>query len=201
MIVLRARVEEGIDEIRALRAWLKVGLREFGLVCVEVCEEDNQQRRTTMDMRKYNTGFIGPDDVRDGPRVDKIIHIYEDKKFGRPVLELESGSTFSVNVTNNKILSKAWGYKSEDWLDQQLKFSLGSYRDRKTDEDKGTVVVEPISPAKPGAQNGGAAKSALPASSAAAAQRRDDMDDSIPFLLAFGIFLAGLAGNASSLIT
>jgi hypothetical protein len=33
------RAEPGVDAIRALRAWLKIGLRMFGLRCVEVREE------------------------------------------------------------------------------------------------------------------------------------------------------------------
>ena len=37
--VVRGRAKPGVDAIRALRAWLKTGLRMFGLRCVEVREE------------------------------------------------------------------------------------------------------------------------------------------------------------------
>jgi hypothetical protein len=37
--VPRICAKEGVDEIRALRAWLKRGLRDFGLVCVEAYQE------------------------------------------------------------------------------------------------------------------------------------------------------------------
>ena len=44
-----------------------------------------------MDMRKYSSGPIKPDDVRDGPRQEKIVNVYEHEKYGCPVLEFESG--------------------------------------------------------------------------------------------------------------
>ena len=33
-----------------------------------------------MDMRKYSSGFVKPDDVRGGPREERIVHIYESEK-------------------------------------------------------------------------------------------------------------------------
>jgi hypothetical protein len=41
---LRIRAEPGVDAIRALRAWLKRGLRDFGLRCLEL----QQQKETDM---------------------------------------------------------------------------------------------------------------------------------------------------------
>jgi hypothetical protein len=188
VFVLRIRAEEGVDEIRALRVWLKRGLRDFGLVCVDVYRENNQRRRVKMDMRKHSAGPIKPDDVRDGPRTEKIVHISVDQKYGHPVLELESGDTFNLNKTNSRILSKAWGYESDGWLQQEFELSLGSYKDWNTDppEDKPTVTVKAISPAKPPeAQNGGGAVVPVPKSFP---PQRDDMDDAIPFVTSAGIF-------------
>jgi hypothetical protein len=45
IFVLRVRAEEGVDEIRALRAWLKRGLRDFGLICVEAYQEQERGGR------------------------------------------------------------------------------------------------------------------------------------------------------------
>jgi hypothetical protein len=42
VFVLRVRAQEGVDEIRALRGWLKRGLRDFGLVCVEAYQEQER---------------------------------------------------------------------------------------------------------------------------------------------------------------
>jgi hypothetical protein len=141
-----------------------------------------------MDMRSYGAGPIKPDDVRDQPRVEKIINIYESEKYGVPVLELECGDTFLLNATNTKILSKAWGFDSDAWLGQEVEFSLGHYKDWRSDPptDKETVMVRAISPAKTAAGNSGiASKLPLPASRAAAAggsaSLRGAMDDDIPF--------------------
>ena len=143
-----------------------------------------------MDMRKYATGFIKTDDVRDGPLQDRIVNVYESEKFQRPVLELASGNQFTVNNTNCAILNRAWGWKSQDWLDQDLEFFLGHYKDWRENPPKEceTVVLRPLSPrkasasggdTKPSADNGGAKAQAGPAPPARTAS--DDLDDSIPF--------------------
>lgn len=81
---LRVRAEEGVDGIRSLRAWLKRGLRDFGLRCLEV-QECNQQRRTTMgiDMRNYASTYVKPDNVRDGPITTRIVNVFESERHGR----------------------------------------------------------------------------------------------------------------------
>jgi hypothetical protein len=131
-----------------------------------------------MDMRKFSSGFIKPDDVRDGPRQETIINIYTSEKYGCPVLEFESGDQFSLNNTNNKILMKAWGFDGDLWLSLELELSLGHYKDWNTDppEEKETVVVRPISTRQPSSDSGG--NKAVPAPRP---RPRDDMSDEIPF--------------------
>jgi hypothetical protein len=46
--VLTVRAEPGVDDIRALRGWLKVGLRTFGLKCIGIIPK---QKETIMDAR------------------------------------------------------------------------------------------------------------------------------------------------------
>jgi hypothetical protein len=186
MFVLRVRPEPGVDAIRNLRGWLKQGFRSFGLRCLSV-EETHSEGEMKMDMRKFTAGPIKPDDVRDGPRTDKILHIYEHDKYKQPVLELESGDTFILNATNGKILSKAWGFESDGWKGQELEFSLGHYKDWNTypPEEKETVRVKAISPAKEKTQNGGGAVVPVPKSFP---PQRDAMDDEIPFATSTGIF-------------
>jgi hypothetical protein len=138
-----------------------------------------------MDLRQYSAGPLKPDDVRGAPRTDRIINVYVHEKYDCPVLELESGDTFFLNATNGRILGKAWGFDSADWHGQELEFSLGSYKDWRTDPptDKETVTVRAVSPAKAGAQNGGAARPA-PSKAVVAggpASLRGEMDDEIPF--------------------
>ena len=63
--------EPGVDDIRALRAWLKAGLRAFGIRCVGVTPKDKE---ITMDARKYASKYIKPDNVRDGPIETRVVN-------------------------------------------------------------------------------------------------------------------------------
>jgi hypothetical protein len=104
--MLRARAEEGVDEIRALRAWLKIGLRTFGLKCMEITP---REKETAMDLRQYASTFVKPDNVRDGPIQTRIVNVFESERYGRPVLELETGSQFMLNEGNVKCFDSGLG--------------------------------------------------------------------------------------------
>jgi hypothetical protein len=147
-----------------------------------------------VDARNYASKYIKPDQVRDGPVQTRVVNVYEDDRYGRLMLELEIGSRFGLNDGNTNTLIKAWGYDTDAWIGQEVVFELGHYTDwnSKTDppEQKETVRVVAVSPPKPGTGNSGIpAKPPLPPSKTAAA-RPDDMDDSIPFVLAFFIVSA-----------
>ena len=118
-----------------------------------------------MDMRKYGSAFIKPDDVRDGPRQERIVNVYVSEKYNCPVLEFESGDQLSLNVTNTRVMNKAYTNESDNWLDQVVELSLGHYTDRRGDapEEKETVVLRPISVLQPSLKSGGskAAQTAL----------------------------------------
>lgn len=134
-------------------------------------------------MRNYASTFIKPDNVRDGPIQTRIVNVFESAQYGRPVLELETGSQFTLNDGNTTTLIKAWGHNSDDWIGQELELLLGTYKDWKSDPpaDKETVKVRAISPAKSADANGGApVNKPLPPSIKSAPPRQDD-DDSIPF--------------------
>jgi hypothetical protein len=126
-----------------------------------------------MDMTKYGSAFIKPDDVRDGPRQDRIINVYISEKYNCPVLDLESGDQFSLNQTNTRIMNKAYGTESDGWLGPVVEFFLGTYKSG--DETKDTVVLKPISLRDPAAGNG----SETPTRTIPSKPR--DMDDEIPF--------------------
>jgi hypothetical protein len=62
LFVLRVRAEPpGVDEIRALRGWLKVGLRIFGLRCLDVHEVQQQTGESVM----INLNNVGTQRDRD----------------------------------------------------------------------------------------------------------------------------------------
>jgi hypothetical protein len=177
---LLVRAQPGIDDIRALRGWLKIGLRTFGLKCVEVTPTGNEEK-TTMDARKYASKYIRPDDVRDAPIKTRTISVLEDDRYNRLLLELETGSQFALNDGNTNTLIKAWGHNTDDWIGLELQLELGTYKDWRADppEEKETVRVRAISPGKD-AQNGSApASKPLPPSVVLASKA--EMDDEIPF--------------------
>lgn len=143
-----------------------------------------------MDMRKYSAGVIMPENLSEEPRVEKIINIFEHEKHACAVLEFENGDQLYLWPNLARVLNKAWGYNSENWLQQEVELSLGHYLDKKTDPptEKECINIRAVSPPK--VQNGGAptSKPPLPLSQITQpANKRGDMDDEIPFALAFFI--------------
>jgi hypothetical protein len=136
-----------------------------------------------VDMRGYAAKYIKPEHVHDGPIQTRIIAVLENKQLDRPVLELETGSQFTLNDGNCNALIKAWGYNSDDWIGQEISLELGTYKDWKTDPpvDKETVKVRAISPAKPATGNSGASSAPVLPPSRAIAAKTGEMDDEIPF--------------------
>ena len=174
VFALRVRAEPGVDVIRSLRAWLKVGLKTFGLRCVSI--EQLKQKDNTMDMKKYATSIILPEDLHDGPRREMIVNIYISDKHDVPVLVFESGNELFAWANIARVLARAYGYNSDDWRGQTVELSLGSYTDRKTGEEKDTIVLEAIS-SRDGSDNGGPQR-------ADPAKLAKDLSDEIPFVIA-----------------
>jgi hypothetical protein len=179
---LKVCAEPGVDDVRALRGWLKVGLRRFGLKVIGISTE----KERVMDMRNYTAKYIKPDQVRDGPIQTRILNVFESERYSRPVLELETGAQFTLNDGNTSALIKAWGPESDDWIGLEVELFPGTYKDWNADPivDRETVKVRAVSPAKTAADNNGAkpAPRPLPPSRVTAtATRKDDLNDEIPF--------------------
>ena len=126
-----------------------------------------------MDMSKYGRGFVSVDDVRDGPRTEKIVEVIINEKFDCPELVFESGDTLVLFSANQRAMRRAYGTNSNDWL-QTVQLGLGHYVDNKDGQEKETVVLKPISVRQPSADNGGNKASLRPA-------RRDDFEEEAPF--------------------
>jgi hypothetical protein len=126
-----------------------------------------------MDMRKYSSAVIRPEDLHSGARVEKIINVFEHEKHNCAVLEFESGDQLFLWNNLARVLNRAWGYNSEDWLGLEVEVSLGHYTDKRDNPptEKECVNIRAVSPA-PGA-SGSAPKPAL--------SNARDMDDNIPF--------------------
>jgi hypothetical protein len=128
-----------------------------------------------MDMRKFNTGALRPVDLYDGPRVEKIVNVSESSKHDCAVLEFADGSQLFLWNNLARVLSRAWGYNSDDYLGQEVELSLDHYLDRKSDPptEKECIAIRAVSSPKAATGNGG-----VPAPAAA---RKDSMNDDVPF--------------------
>jgi hypothetical protein len=176
--LLKMRAEPGVDEIRALRAWLKTGLRVYGLRCVAI--EEVKQENTMADMRKYTTGFITPDDVRDGSIETRILNVYISSKHDVPVLELETGDLFLCWPNNGRKLARAYGFNDKDWIGHLIRFELATYTN-KDGETRETVNLTPVSSRDSNAGNG-TPQRVDPTKLPPPLNKRDDsLDDEIPF--------------------
>jgi hypothetical protein len=121
-----------------------------------------------MDMRKYSGGqFIKADDVREGPLQMRIAAIKEGN-FERPDMVSETGESMSLNASNTKILVKAYGPNSDDWIGKEIELSLGQvpFQGKLTD----SVIVKPLSPPIAAAER-----------ESAIANMRTELNDEIPF--------------------
>jgi hypothetical protein len=157
------------------RAWLKRGLRDFGLQCVSI--EEQTEEREMANMKKYTTGLILPDDVRNGARQERIINVYVSEKFDVPVLVFESGDEFLVWPSNGRVLARAYGFESEDWRGHVVELSLGSYVDKKDGETKDTVILKTISSRDGNGSNSGPQR----VDPANLPKLSDDLSDDVPF--------------------
>jgi hypothetical protein len=179
--VLRVEAKPGVpggpSVYQRLRGWLKYGLREFNLRCLDIHEEVTKEN-TMVNVKKYATGLILPDDVRDGARQERIINVYISDKFDVPVLVFEGGDEFLCWPSNGRVLAKAYGFESEDWRGHVVELSLGNYVDKKDGQTKDTVILKTIT-SRDGTSNNGGPQRADPAKLPKTVDK--DLDDEVPF--------------------
>jgi len=120
-----------------------------------------------MDMRKFaGSTFLKPVDAQSGPFTEKIDAV-EIGQFDKPVITFDDGRKLSLNATNTRVLCRAYGSESTDWIGKEVELFFGQveYQGRLQD----SVLVRPISPV--------IGKNAPPK----LRKSGGDMDDSIPF--------------------
>ena len=86
-----------------------------------------QERRKDkkMDIRNYITGsFVSLDDLRDGPRREKIVDVVEGK-YDKPNIKFEGGDMVSVNATNGRVLMRAFGPETKTWVGREIELYVG----------------------------------------------------------------------------
>jgi hypothetical protein len=125
-----------------------------------------------MDMSKF-TGepYLKVDDVRNGP-LRMTITMVKSGSFNRPELIFSNGNVLSLNVSNTRILTKAFGPDSDRWIGCEIDLQFGSvpFKGELTD----SVIAVPVSPPIGEAELKEAQKRI-------AANHRAAMDDEIPF--------------------
>ncbi len=100
-----------------------------------------------MDMKQFRKPrFLKVEDIRSsGPRQDRIVGVVMGQ-FKKPDLLLESGDKLGLSATNIDILSKAYGFESEEWAGHLIKLFIG--KGIYEGEDVDMILVEPISKAE-----------------------------------------------------
>jgi hypothetical protein len=95
-------------------------------------------------MTEYSgSAFVKMSDLLDGPERKTIANV-EIGQYGRPVLTFTDGSRFTVNITNNKVLVRAFGDDSEAWVGQTIELYAGKAKYQGSETD--SVCVRPLSP-------------------------------------------------------
>jgi hypothetical protein len=152
----------GIDGIRALRATLKFALRRFGLCAVDIREhaitgasrrhpaqvtgatQARQQEMIIMDMSKYlGSAFLKVGDVKAG-LIRSVVADITEGKYGKPDVTFDDGTRLSLNVTNTRILARAYGTDDADWIGKEIELYLGKIDYQ--GEPQESILVKPISP-------------------------------------------------------
>jgi hypothetical protein len=190
IFVLRLRADPGIDAVRALRALLKVALRQLGLRCVEAYQEypscepgakhegnpisaGQDNRRNQMDVSEYlSTAFLKVGDLASGSRRVVVANVV-DGKYGKPDAHFQDGTCLSLNITNLRTLTSAYGTETEPWIGKEIELYVGPVKYNGAEQD--SVLVRPISPPIPFDER------PAPKPKPAGAVAVTSIDDEIPF--------------------
>ena len=78
-----------------------------------------------MDMRQFKKPkFLKVDDIRDRPRQVRIAGCVMGK-YSKPDLIFEDGDKLGLSATNADILSEAYSFESEEWVDHLIELHVG----------------------------------------------------------------------------
>jgi len=97
-----------------------------------------------MDMKKYASGLLRPENLNGGKRQEKIINVYVSEKLNAPILTFESGDELVAWNQIARVLGQAYGYEDTDWIGHTVELSIGTYTNKDGDL-KENIVLSPIS--------------------------------------------------------
>jgi hypothetical protein len=96
-----------------------------------------------MSEKYLGSSFIKVDDVRNCSLPLQIATVKEGK-FDKLDVVSETGETLSLNATNTKILVRAYGPNSDEWIGKEIELTLGTVNFQGKPQE--AVIVKPISP-------------------------------------------------------
>jgi hypothetical protein len=97
-----------------------------------------------VDMRKYASGLLRPEDLHDGNRTEKIVGVSISDKLGAPILTFESGDEMVAWNNIARVLTRAYGYQDTDWIGHVIELSIGQYTNKDGDI-KENIQIKAIS--------------------------------------------------------
>jgi hypothetical protein len=89
-------------------------------------------------------------------------------KYDKLDLTFDDESKLSLNATNGKAITRAWGYETSAWLHKKVELAAG--RTTFKGEPQETILLRPVTPATPAHEK-----------SPARTPKPDISDDPIPF--------------------
>ena len=99
-----------------------------------------------------------------------VIESVTEGKFDKPDLTFDDGTRLSLNVTNTRILARAYGTDSADWIDKEIELNVGETEYQGKLQE--SILVKPISPP---------IEKRPPPKPKGESDKRGDLDDEIPF--------------------
>jgi hypothetical protein len=181
MFVLRVCAEPGVDAIRSLRAWLKRGLREFGLRCIAIYEakEGGEVNMTSISAKYPKTGLFAAKDLEAGNLVLQIHYVAWDELIGsksRDVVYFTNDDRRLVlNYTNAHRIAKLYGDDGDKWQGHWIELYLDPDVEFDGRKQPGVRVAEK----RPSISQEG--NGPLPPRPQPRQSRRDELDEEIPF--------------------
>ena len=98
-----------------------------------------------MDMSKYIGGlFLKVDDIKVNGPVRVRISDLSEGRFDKPGLTFDDGTRLSCNTTNGRVLTRAYGFESDDWIDKEVELVVGEIQYQGKPQE--AILIKPISP-------------------------------------------------------
>jgi hypothetical protein len=129
-----------------------------------------------MDVSKYlGRAFRTIADVKVNGSLRMVIKSVVEGKFGKPDLVFDDGTRLSISQTNTRILARAYGTDTADWIDKEVELYLGETEYE--GEPQESILIKPISPPVEKKRRGDGATPAR----RIRREPANDMDDDIAF--------------------